>query len=99
MRNRLSFALILSLLLLGAVVTLRSTRICENLSSLMSTDVKADAWVNELPGPQGERQTQAVWCQGSGWDIQPGCCYGGEDCTMRRCRKGPSFSCDGNHWY
>lgn len=98
MKNKLFLVLALSLLLLAAGATIHSSFVSENLSSLVCTDVNAKAYVNQLPGDQGERQKQAVWCGGSGWNVQQGCCYGGENCTMPRCKKVDAFTCGDGNW-
>lgn len=64
---------------------------------LFESDVNALAFSNEGPGPQGSRQTQAVWCGVGGWNISVGCCYGMDNCSIIDCSS-RKFSCDGNTW-
>ena len=106
MKNKITFALVISSLLLSAGLTFFSSHLCEDFASLINHNVKAQAkqvaleWSNELPGPQGQRHSQAVQCKHVStfdvWDIQPGCCYGSENCSMNGCHR--SFSCDGKHY-
>lgn len=74
-----------------------STDIKARTELLCDSNIDALAFSNEGPGPQGFRQTQAVWCGGGGWIIRVGCCYGMEDCSLVDCSS-HSFSCDGNTW-
>lgn len=98
MKKTILCAVALMSLLVCAVVTVKTVQKSNDLIAMISGDVEALTYTNELPGPQGQRQPQAVWCCGGGWHIGAGCCYGGSDCTYIYC---PSvcFSCDGNSWY
>ena len=57
-------------------------------------------YVNEGPGAQGERQRQAVECAASvwGWEVKPGCCYGGENCDWMNPCNGRQFNCGNGVW-
>lgn len=70
----------------------------DNSMRLFMTDVNALSYSNELPGAQGSRHSQAVWCGGGGWVVKAGCCYGYESCYIMDPCRGRSFSCDGNTW-
>ena len=55
------------------------------------------AYSNEPPGPQGQRRTQVVQCQVSGWDTAVGCCFGGEECDYMDPCDGKNYTC-GKGW-
>lgn len=72
-------------------VTVKQNRELSNIEVLTYT--------NEGPGPQGQRHSQAVWCDGGGWNIQPGCCAGAENCYYLDPCNSRRFSCDGSTFY
>ena len=53
---------------------------------------------NNPPGPQGQRTNQAVQCAGGGWIIEPGCCFGYENCYRMNPCDGAAFSCNGKDY-
>lgn len=80
------------------LVTVKTTQKSKSVLLVTSGSVEALSFSNELPGPPGERQPQAVWCCGGGWIVREGCCYGASDCWDIGCTS-ICFSCDGNTWY
>lgn len=79
-------------------IAFKTVQKSKTLMSINQEGIEALSYSNELPGPQGQRQPQAVWCCGGGWTIREGCCYGGTTCSDIGCST-VCFSCDGNTWY
>ena len=66
------------------------------LNELSGSTGLSPMYVNECPGAQGERQSQAVGCFSIifGQTVVAGCCYGGENCSVTDpCGNGASFQC------
>lgn len=98
MKKTILCAVALMSLLVCAVVTVKTVQKSNDLVAMISGDVEALTYSNELPAP-GESQPQAVWCCGGGWKIREGCCYGAGSCYKIYCGEIVCFSCDGNSWW
>lgn len=98
MRKILPSIVIVVSMIICVFTTVKTTRKCNNIWTMITENPEALSYTNEGPGPQGQRQKQAVWCGGvGGWVVREGCCYGPTQCTYIYCPE-HSFSCDGNTW-
>jgi len=94
MKRIILSAIALASIAICTVVALKTIQKSNDLISFISGDVEALTYVTENPGPQGQRQKQAVLCCEGDWKVREGCCYGGENCTYVYCREPLCFTCD-----
>lgn len=97
----LSFVTVISLsafLLVNVLQTNRSiTALCdefmENVDLGDGGGGSSGGYTNGCPGGQGRRRTQAVQCDGGGWNVVSGCCWGYSQCNKMNPCNGKMFLC------